>query len=683
MLEYSQATRPVRLHSRVAGDKLMVQQLTGEEHVSAPFHFTLGLLSSEHAMDGEKLVGSEASMTLEISEGEERVIHGVISRFVALGRDKSGLAGYRAELVPWLWFFSLSNDYRTFHEKTVPQIIEEVVNTTPVSGITINFRNSCIDQYPVREYCVQYEETSLDFIHRLLEEEGIFYFFEHTDKGHTMVLGDSPGVVKACEGTNTLSSDYGEVNGAVPPNVVLALEREDSAGTAEHRVGHVRPIPVSRLSDGTETRGIGRRKYYPTKCTNQEEARRYANLRAGIRDCLRQQVRGASNCPALQAGRSFILTGHFRREDNRTYQLLSVRHFAHAPFMVGAGGQSALMGGEFRYTNEFVAIPEDLTYRPPLVTPKPIVHGSQPAIVIGEAGSEIWTDEHSRVKVAFPWNDYHGDRSVAGACWARVSSIWAGGGFGWVQVPRVGDEVLVDFLDGDPDHPVVTGRLYNSNNMPPWPLPELQTRTGLRTRSSPDGGAQNANELYFEDKKGSEEIFLHAERTLRTEVEGDEIRTVGHDRTTKIQHHDSREIMEGDDALVVHKGHQMIFVEKGSVQLFVNEGAHEITIDEGNQKIELAKGDQLIGLGEGNQKIDLGTGNQETFVGLGHIETDAMQHIELKVGESSIRIDQMGVTIKGLNITIEGKLQTEVKGLMTQVTGDAMLKAKGGITMIN
>jgi type VI secretion system secreted protein VgrG len=291
-------------------------------------------------------------------------------------------------------------------------------------------------------------------------------------------------------------------------------------------------------------------------------------------------------------------------------------------------------------------------------------------------------DKYGRVKVAFHW-DIAGTTDETASCWVRVSSAWAGHGFGWVQLPRVGEEVIVDFLEGDPDRPIITGRVYNGTNMPPWTLNANQTRAGLRTRSSKQGAEKNANELYFEDKKGEEQVFLHAERALVTEVEADETRTVGNDRTTTIEDADTRTVKEADDSTTVEKGNQSIDIKTGQRSLEIGKGNESIEMKKGNQTIAIKMGNQDLELDMGNQSIKLKMGNQTTKADLGSISSEAMQKIELKVGQSSIVVDQMGVQIKGMMVKVEGQVQTEVKGLMTTVSGDAMLTAKGGITMIN
>jgi len=280
------------------------------------------------------------------------------------------------------------------------------------------------------------------------------------------------------------------------------------------------------------------------------------------------------------------------------------------------------------YENEFETIPATVTFRPERRSRRPEISGVQTALVVGPKGEEIYSDKYGRVKVQFYW-DRDGKKDQNSSCWLRVSQDWAGKNWGSVFIPRIGQEVIVEFLEGDPDRPIITGRVYNAEQMPPYTLPDNQTQSGVKTRSSSGGGTSNYNELRFEDKMGSELILVHAEKDLQTEVEHDETRSVKHDRTTTITNNETK------------------------------------TIEQGNESIEL------------NQ------GNQTTKVDLGSIDTEAMQSITLKVGQSSIVIDQKGVTIQGMMISIQGQVQVQVQAPMVQVNADAMLILKGGITMIN
>jgi type VI secretion system secreted protein VgrG len=360
-------------------------------------------------------------------------------------------------------------------------------------------------------------------------------------------------------------------------------------------------------------------------------------------------VRGSCNCRSFTAGFKFELKNHGVRALNTSYLLTRV----HLSMSTNSYRTDAAPRDDYR--NTFESVPSSVVYRPARVTRKPVISGVQSAVVVGPSGEEIYSDKYGRVKVQFFW-DRDGKKDQNSSCWLRVSQDWAGKNWGAVFIPRIGQEVLVDFLEGDPDRPLITGRVYNAEQMPPYALPDNQTQSGVKTRSSKGGGTANFNEFRFEDKKGSELVFLHAEKDLTMEVENDEKRTVMNDRTVDISNNETQTVDKGNETLTLNKG---------------------------NQTTTLKMGNQSTTLDIGNQDITLKTGNQTTKVNLGKISEEAMQSIELKVGQSSIKIDQMGVTIKGMMINIEGQIQVQVKGTIVQVNGNAMLILKGGITMIN
>jgi len=357
-------------------------------------------------------------------------------------------------------------------------------------------------------------------------------------------------------------------------------------------------------------------------------------------------IRGRGAQTGFTAGHTFDLTHHY--SDNGKFVLTSVEHDAKQP--VSADDREK----EFNYANWFTCIPSSLPFRPSRLTPVPSVRGVQTATVVGPAGEEIFPDKYGRVKVQFHW-DREGSDDVNSSCWVRVATFWAGTQWGAVHIPRIGQEVIVDFVEGDVNHPIVVGSVYNADMMPPWTLPDNKTVSGVKSHSSPKGGADNFNMMSFEDKKGEELVHVQAEKDLKTLVKNDESREVVHDRVTLIKNDETQTVTNNET----------------------------ITVEQGNQTIELKQGNQSTTLDMGNQSTKIKMGNQTNNIDLGKIETEAMQSIELKVGQSSIKIDQMGVTIKGMMISIEAQVQAEVKAVMTQVTGSAMLTEKGGIVMIN
>jgi type VI secretion system secreted protein VgrG len=351
-------------------------------------------------------------------------------------------------------------------------------------------------------------------------------------------------------------------------------------------------------------------------------------------------VTGSSEIQEFTPGGKFTVKAHeIQSEVGKSFVLTSVSH---------TGTDYTYFNDERtpQYSNLFSAIPDSRAFRPARLTPKPLVQGPQTAVVVGPSGEEIYTDKYGRIKVQFFW-DRVGAKDEKSSCWIRVAEALAGKNWGSIFTPRIGHEVVVEFLEGDPDRPLIIGTVYNDSMMPPYTLPDNKTQSGLKTRSSKGGGSDNFNELRFEDLKGSEDIFFHAEKDFHREVEHDDDLKVGNDQTITIKNNRTEEVTQG------------------------------------NEKITIKQGDRDVIIEMGNESLEIKMGNQTTKLDLGASSTEAMQSITLKVGENSITIDQMGVTIKGMMVSIQGQIQTQVKGTMTQINGDAMLQMQGGITMIN
>src|SRR5439155_15134904 len=481
--------------------------------------------------------------------------------------------------------------------------------------------------YPKREFCVQYRETHLNFVSRLLEDEGIFYFFEHSKDKHTLTLADGNSAATSCPGQATarMASMAGPWQGE---DVVTAFQREQAVHTGKVTLRDYDYLqPTTQLESSVAGQGAAEAYDYPGSYTKPDEGDRYARLRLEEHETWAQVLRGTSTCRAFASGTRFDLKEHYRGDMNQSYMLVHVQHAGHG------GGYGAWDSGSLDYQNSFVVIPHSVPFRPPRISRNVVARGSQTAVVVGKSGEEIWVDKHSRVKVQFYW-DRKGKKDENSSCWVRVSSAWAGKNWGAVDIPRIGQEVIIDFLEGDPDRPIITGRVYNADQAPPYALPANQTQSGIKSRSSKSGGSDNCNEIRVEDKKGSEEILIHAEKDLKTEVENDENRQVGHERTTVIENNDTRTVNKGNDAVTVKQGDQAVVLEMRSQQ---------VTLKQGNQEVTLKMG---------NQTTTLDMGNLSAKTSLGKIAQEAMQGIELKVGQNTIKIDQTGVTIKGLMVSI-------------------------------
>ncbi|MDQ2667568.1 MAG: type VI secretion system tip protein VgrG [Gemmatimonadota bacterium] len=678
----------MRLTTPLPDDTLMIERLVGEETVSEPFAIHLDLLSTDSAIDPATLLRKPVSVAVDLNAGGHRYFHGVIRRFVQLGRV-DGLVSYRAEVVPWLWFLSLTSNCRIFQQKNVPDIARAVLTDMGVTDVKL----SLTGKYAAREYCVQYRESDLAFISRLMEEEGIYYFFEHEAGKHTLVLADSPSAVSAGPTGKLRVAASGDGNQG--DDVITSLEVDSEVVSGKVTLVDYNDTVPKRLESSVAGGAKGTEAYrrfdYPGKFAAVDEGDRLARLRLEESESLSIVVNGSTNYRGLRSGQKLDVAEHYRRDVNQSYHILSATHDGTESGYRSKDGESA-----FGFSTAFEGIPYAVPFRPAPVTPKSIVHGTQTAIVVGPAGEEIYVDKYGRVKVQFFW-DQVGKKDEKSSCWVRVSSIWAGKQWGAIHTPRIGQEVVVDFLEGDPDRPIIVGRVYNAEQMPPFDLPANSSQSGVKSRSLKGGAAANFNEFRFEDKLGSEQVFLHAEKNSDIEVEKDETHWVGKDRTKTVDHdeivhvkHDRTETVDNNETLTIHglraamiDKDDTVTVKTGNRSVVVQQGNDATQVSMGNLATDVSMGNASLKVAMGNLTTDVSLGNVSLKAGVGKITYEALQGIEFKVGQNSVKIDQTGITIKGLMVSIEGQVQTELKGLMTKVNASAMLTVKGAITMIN
>jgi type VI secretion system secreted protein VgrG len=515
----SQYRFPLQSQISFKDDTCNIVSVRGREALSEPFLYEVELESQDRALQLQSTVGTGMSVGVMRTGAEPRWINGVVTRF-AQTPGTVRTAGYRAELRPWLWLLTLRADCRIFQGKSVPAILEELFRGQA-------FRSELTGAYDPRDFCVQYRETDFDFASRLMEEEGISYYFEHQRGSHTMVLVDDAEKFAPCPGLATA-----QVRPAGTPE---ELEDAVTACTREHAVTTDRvalddynfqtpstPLLASSAGDQANTVMFE----YPGRYTRQAAGERLARLRWEARTVGAERLRGHGTCRGFVAGHRFTLGGHERPDFNTAYVLRTL----------------SLRADQDTYANEFEAFPARTAFRPEPRTPRPTIAGTQTAVVVGKTGEEIWTDSYGRVKVQFHW-DRAGRSDENSSCWVRVAQGWAGKGWGSVVLPRIGQEVVVTFLDGDPDRPLVTGCVYNAVQTPAYALPGAQTRSTFRSSSSPGGEA--CSEIRFEDKKGAEELYLHAGRNMTVDVV--------QDRNATIQ--------QGNETLTVSKGTRTVTVQ--------------------------------------------------------------------------------------------------------------------------
>jgi type VI secretion system secreted protein VgrG len=668
---YSQEERPLTVETPLGGDKLLLINFSGRESLSQLFEYHLDLMAPNlEDVAFDKLLGQKVSVTLELPGNKERYFNGIVKRCSQGGRD-TNFTHYRMELVPQFWLLTKTAQSRIFQHKTVEDILKKVLE-----GLDTTWQIQ--GTFHPREYCVQYRETDFDFASRLMEEEGIYYYFEHTADGHKMVVANTPqSYADLVPGTLTYEEMTGGVrkedrvgewekeqelqSGKVAlwdhcfemPTKHLEAERivQDSVlvGTVTHKLKvawtdkreiYDYPGGYAKRFDGITSSGGEQ----PSSLQNLfEDSPRTAAIRLQEQTTPSILIRGSSNCRQLVMGHKFTLKNHFNA--NGKYLLTYVAHEASLSSHYRSGAE-----GEFTYTNNFVCIPADIVFRPPRRTKKPRVEGSQTAVVVGPAGEEIFTDKYSRVKVQFHW-DREGKDDANSSCWVRVATLWAGKQWGMIHIPRIGQEVVVDFLEGDPDCPIIVGSVYNADMMPPYTLPENRTQSGIKSRSSTHGGADNFNELRFEDKKGEEELFIHAEKDSKVETEHDRSEWVGHDRVDKVDH---------DETITIGNNR--------TEEVKKNE---KITIGE-NQEESIGK-DRTIKVGQ-NDVLDV---KQKILIKAG-------QEITIETGASKIVMKADGtIQIQGVNIKIEGSATIENKGALITSEASGIHTIKGSLVKIN
>ncbi len=660
-IDYKQEGRLLQIDTTLEENDLLLEKFSGAETLSMPFEFRVTLLSTDFDVDIKSLLRTSATVTLILGDGTKRyfntVFHSIMQgqedsdveggAEMGIGHPTHDLAVYEAILVPKLWFLSLDSNCKIFQNMSVPDIVSKVLKD---AGIT-DFQFQTYGSYPTREYCVQYRESSLVFISRLLEEEGIFYFFAHRQTKHTIIFVDKNTTGGTVPGQDTVKYSYDQDGWAGPDEEGIAkLERIETAYTGKAALtdyDFLKPKTSLLGSTGSENEEVFD---YPGEYTEVDDATRYSRIRLEERESVQFVLNGMSRCRAFRPGYYFTLEDHYRDDTNGDYFLTSVTH------EVADSTYRSDKGVSQYYGNTFTAIPKETQYRPPRETPRPTVKGLQPALVVGKAGEEIWVDQYGRVKVQFYW-DRVGEKNENSSCWIRVAQIWAGKNWGWMTIPRIGQEVLVDFIEGDPDRPIIVGRVYNAEQMPPWDLPANQTQSGILTRSSKGGSGENANYLQFEDKTGSEQINVWAQKDMNTTVENNDTQTVQVDRTITVKGKHT-ETITGDTTITIQTG------------------KHSTTVDTADQTITVSKGNQSTTISMGNQSTTISMGNQTTTVSMGSISMDAMQAITLTVGPSSLSITPEGVTIDAPMVTITGDA-------MVTVDADGMLSLTGGITMIN
>ncbi|EGT4452103.1 type VI secretion system tip protein VgrG [Cronobacter sakazakii] len=519
-----------RITVQLPVEGLLFWKLSGREALSEPFMFTLTLLGTDARADRSALLGQPVTVTIPTQAlMTPRYLNGKVTRVAVSAVELSGTryAAYELTVEPDLWPMQRDRNLRIFQGQTVPQIVKTLLGESRV-----NMEERLSGSYRVWEYCVQYQESSLDFISRLLELEGIAYHFRHEQDRHTLVLTDAPGQYEPFPGYETIPYHVTPSGGSTDEEGISQWALEDSVTPGIYSLDdydfrkpnawlfQARQNPLSPQPGSIDVYD------WPGRFVEHGHGEFYARIRQERWQVEHRQTQGTATALGIAPGHTFVLRNAPFFGDNGEY-LTTIAHYRFEENRYASGPDSNTL-----HEIRFEVIPADVPYRPAQKTPWPRTYGPQTAKVVGPQGESIWTDKYGRVKVKFHW-DRLGKGDDTSSSWVRVSSAWAGQGFGGVQIPRVGDEVVVDFINGDPDRPLITGRVYNEASMPPWALPAAATQMGFLSRSK-DGSLDNANALRFEDKAGEEQVWLHAEKNMDTEIENDETHSVGSNRTKTI-----------------------------------------------------------------------------------------------------------------------------------------------------
>ncbi|MGE8486277.1 MAG: type VI secretion system Vgr family protein [Pseudomonas sp.] len=548
----TQNNRLVQVNCPLGGDVLLLRSMEGNEELGRLFHYELNLTSEDRAITFDHLLGKPMGLTLELHDGGKRYFHGIACSCRQL-TGHGQFAGYHVSLRPWFWLLTRTSDCRIFQNNTVPDIIKQVFRDLGFS----DFEDSLSGSYRQWEYCVQYRETSFDFVSRLMEQEGIYYYFRHEQARHVLVLADAYGA-------HSTVADYDSVP-FYPPDRQMRerdhfydwqLAREVQPGSLElNDYDFQRPranLGVRSSVSRSHSNGDYPLYDYPGEYAQSNDGEHYARTRIEAIHSQFERVQLRGRARGLGSGHLFTLTGYEREDQNREYLVVSARYHIHQePYESGTQDLSE------QFVGELACMDASQVFHPLPLTPMPIVRGPQTAVVVGPNGEEIWTDQYGRVKVHFYW-DRHDQSNENSSCWMRVSQAWAGKNWGAMQIPRIGQEVIVSFLEGDPDRPIITGRVYNAEQTVPYTLPANATQSGVKSRSSKGGSPANFNEIRMEDKKGAEQLFIHAEKNQDIEVENDETHWVGHDRNKTIDNdetvhvkHDRTETVDNNETITI------------------------------------------------------------------------------------------------------------------------------------
>lgn len=648
MAKITQENREIKLKTPLGDDVLLIRTMSGHEELGKLFEYQLELVSDITDADFNQLIGDTITVSLEVGVGRARYFNGHISRFAQTGIS-GHTANYQATVVPWFWFLTQTSDCRIFQNMTVPEIIKAVFRE---AGYT-DFEDTLSGSYRNWVNCVQYRESDFNFINRLMEQEGIYYFFKHEEDKHTLVLADSYSSHEPVAGYEAVSYHPPAGSTVIEKEHLYAWEitQQLQSGAFVYQDFDFTAPKKDLLAISNKKRDHAKADLeiydYPGEYKKFNEGDHYSRVRLEEIQANHLRGHGHGDARGLSVGGLFRLSGHPREDQNIEYLIVS------AGYRLAAGDYGSGDGGEDKvYTCEINVINAQEPFRPLRTTPRPWVQGPQTAIVVGPSGEEIWTDEHGRVKVQFHWDRY-GEANENSSCWMRVSQVHAGKGFGGIDVPRIGEEVIVSFLEGDPDRPIITGRVYNGDNKPPNGLPAAAMISGMKTNSTPGGGGDNS--IMLDDTKGQEAITVHAQKDMNSTIENDRTTTLvgGHD-TLSVQAGTQTVTIKGDTSLTVEAGNRTVDVT-GSYQLDTTD---EVNI-QAPTRITLTCGGSSVTIEPDKITLSAGGGSSLTLDGNALMSSPGEATVEAPTSTvtgsgSAAKVDAAGVALTGPKISLNG-----------------------------
>lgn len=670
-----------------------------KEQISEPFVITANL-TSERQIQCNDVIQNEALLTIR-TLGESRVFHGIISNFTLNGLDGS-FYSYQATVVPAVWMLNFNKNFRIFQNLSVIDIVTKILDEKMISSDHYVFKLE--SDYHERRYCAQYGESDFRFVRRILEEEGIFYFFEHAEDSHTIVFSDTEAVYTPINGEDIISFHHN--SGLVAEKETIesfAYNRAIFPGKVTHRnYNFKRPSLDMEVFEAGHTHTEHEVYEYPGNYGLPPQGSPKVKAHLEEVKSLEESAQGTSNCARFIPGCTFKIIDHSFAELNKEYCLITVEHEGSQPNVYG---EHSGIGGDYTYSNHFIAIPASTVYRTRNTLPKPFVRGLQSAVVTGPPGQEIHTDEYGRVKVQFHW-DREGNKNEQSSCWLRTSQPWSGNGWGFVSLPRIGDEVLVDFINGDPDWPIIVGTVNNAASPALYKLPANKTQSGIKTRSTPGGGPNNFNELRFEDQRGVEEVYLQGEKDWNILIKNDKGQSVGHDEALKVGNNrlkivavdqmeqvgrNQTEIIGANQSIsigsnksetVAINSSESVGVAKelsigGLYQVSVGAAMNETVIGAKTEEVGITKavlvGAHMMETVLGNRSLTVGgnlsaTVKQSTLLKAKSIILEADDEIILKSGNATISLKSNGeIVVSGATFTVQASGEIVIKGAKTSV----------------